>query len=286
MSGRQRAGPHLGLVRSGTPRTLSRRSPQRLQLVSTWTAADFRLEPTRTAAWLVAHVRVATALPSERSQFLGIPPDATEAVSGRPAARIKKLNSLLGNGFHIPTVMIVLAMIPQLCESRLVVPRAPSDKLHQRLIGTVWEPYRLQTFPGLLGADAVVAHMQSQLRDCFVPHETWSTCVHRLSLCDLPLMQAFPAWQRLRGAEWRSLPPAVLGRKARARLYAGNTGQRWSSEEAKGLVHLLPPGLGPAEHVRQALELPSPFHPQPWPDDDVQFVAYSVAVWQDPSQLQ
>ena len=259
MPGRQRAGHTLTREFWHPEDLVSQVSPE--------AAARFHLDSCRfppgayedhCLAWRMSEWRQLS--PSERSQFLGIPPDATEAVSGRPAARIKKRNSLLGNGFHNPTVMIVLAMIPQLCESRLVVPRAPSDKLHQRLIGTVWEPYRLQTFPGLLGADAVVAHIQSQLRDCFVPHDIWSTCVHRLSMCDLPLMQAFPAWQRLRGAEWRSLPPAVLGRKARARLYAGNTGQRWSSEEAKGLDHLLPPGLGPAEHVRQALELPSPFH--------------------------
>ena len=177
--------------------------------------------------------------------------------------------------------MILFAMIPQLCESRWVMPRVVSSALAHRLIGTVWEPNRLRSFPGLLDATTVVSHMRTQFRECFVPEDVWSACTTRLAVCDLPLMQAFPAWQRLRGLEWTSLPPFVLERKTRARLYAGNSGQRWSSDQSKGLDHLLPPGLGPAEHVAQALDLPSPFTPHKWPDDDVQFVAYSVAVWQD-----
>ena len=148
-------------------------------------------------------------------------------------------------------------------------------------MNTIWEPGRLLFFPGLLDAHEVTEHMRSQLRDCHVHESVWRACECRLAACDLPLMQAFAAWQFMRGLDHRFLPPALLHARTRTKIFAGNSGQRYSSEHAKGLDHLLPPGLGKAEHMRQALSLPSPFVAAPWPDDDVQFVAYTIAVWRD-----
>ena len=169
--------------------------------------------------------------------------------------------------------------IPQLCDARCQVPRQCSNDLHLRCANTVWEPGKVQAFSWLLDAHAVVEHMRSQLQHCYVPDEVLFSCRGRLAVCDLPLMQAFPAWQCMRGADYLSLPPALLHARARTRVFAGNSGQRYSSEHAKGLDHLLPPGLGKEAHMRQALALPSPFQAYPWPDEDVQFVADTVCVF-------
>ena len=50
-------------------------------------------------------------------------------------------------------------------------------------------------------------------------------------------------------------------------------------DSSKGLDHLLPPGLGPEEHVIQAQQPPSPFRPKQWPEDDVLFVLEALVIW-------
>ncbi|OLP99622.1 hypothetical protein AK812_SmicGene17832 [Symbiodinium microadriaticum] len=219
--------------------------------------------------------------PSERAQMLGIPDSATSAVQGVANKRVQTRNSLLGNGFHIFTLIALFALVPQLCDARVDVSPLPTEHLHGRLRHTVWEPGQLEAFPGLLNAAAIIRHMRSQLSEYFVPSCVWQDCERRLTACDLPLLQAFPAWQRSRGCDWERLPPALLTAKVRSKLYAGNTGQRFSSSQSKGLDHVLPPGLGKQDHMALSASLPSPFKPSPWPDDDVQFVAHTIAVWRE-----
>ena len=49
----------------------------------------------------------------------------------------------------------------------------------------VWEPGKVQAFPGLLDANAVVEHMRFQLQHCYVPDEVWFSCPGRLAVCGL-----------------------------------------------------------------------------------------------------
>ena len=75
--------------------------------------------------------------PEERSQFLGVPAAATTAVTGRHAHRVRDRNCLLGNGFHSPTIMILMSMIPQLCHGRCTIPSGPQEALNSRICNTV-----------------------------------------------------------------------------------------------------------------------------------------------------
>ena len=109
----------------------------------------------------------------------------------------------------------------------------------------------------------------------------WKQVGSRLAACDLPLMQAFAAFQLSSGHPWRELPPTPIGAQERALIYAGVTGQRYSSESAKGLDHLLPPGLGKHGHVQASAALPSPFAPCAWPDADVAFMAHTIGTWRE-----
>ena len=87
-------------------------------------------------------------------------------------------------------------------------------------------------------------------------------------------------WRRLRQEPWSLLGPTPVWGRERTAIYAGLTGQRYASNSAKGLDHLLQPGLGKEAHIAAALKLPSPFDPRPWPEPDVEFVVQAVATWQ------
>ena len=219
--------------------------------------------------------------PEERAQMLGIPPAAVNAVEGSPDERRQGRNSLLGNGFHLPSLMAVLCLLPALLEAKLVPqPRQPDADLLARLVGTVWEPGRLNSFPDIMDGAAVTQMMQGMFESIDLPTTIWQTTRDRLAVCQLPQLQAFASWRRLRGEEWRQLGPIPVYGRARTRVFAGLSGQRYAPDTSKGLDHLLPPGLGPEAHITAALALTSPFAPQPWPEPDVEFVIETVWLWQ------
>lgn len=100
-----------------------------------------------------------------------------------------------------------------------------------------------------------------------------------LGRLDLRSLQAYTAWQKRRGCTGECLGPHPLLAQDRATVFAGLSGQHWSSEATRGLDPLLPPGLGKDSHLAEAQLLPDPFHSRPWPEDDVQFVIEAVTVW-------
>ena len=113
------------------------------------------------------------------------------------------------------------------------------------------------------------------------PDVAWQQVHERLAACGLVSLQAYPMRRRLRQEPWEMLGPVPIWGRMRSAIFAGLTGQRYPSSSAKGLDHLLPPGLGKEEHVAQAKRLPSsPFHPADWPEPDVSFVVQALGVWQ------
>lgn len=220
-------------------------------------------------------------LPEERCQMMGLPPGCVAAVKGSPPARRAAQNSLIGNGFHIPTIMALLCMMPALLDAKISAPLIDMDEagLRSRCLGTVWEPGRLEAFPDLMEAADVVTEMQAHFDQFQLPQDIWLQIQQRLQVCDLRSMQRYVAWQRLRGQEWHVLGPYPLLKKDRASIFASFGDQRYPGDSSKGLDHLLPPGLGPEEHVIQAQQLPSPFRPKQWPEDDVLFVLEALVIW-------
>ena len=221
-------------------------------------------------------------LPAERAQLLGVPPAAVAAVRGPEPTRVQTQNSLLGNGFHLPSLVAILLLLPALLEAKMTrSPLSPDFELKARIQGTIWEPDRLDKFPGLLSGQQVVLEMQHCFHDLDVPAELWLDVSRRLEHCQLPRLQAYTAWRRLCGEPWQLLGPTSILARDRTRIFAGLSGQRYASSSSKGLDHLLPPGLGPERHMAAALQQPSPFRPQKWPEPDVEFVVNTLAIWQD-----
>ena len=222
-----------------------------------------------------------TVSPEERSQLMGWPAHVTDACPGGGQRRRQARNSLVGNGFHLPTLIAVLCMIPQLLGEKLPGSWCLADEkdLHARLVHTVWEPRYLDTCPGLLDAPAVVHSMQALFQTLPIPPLVWDRVSRALGRLDLRSLQAYTAWQKRRGCTGECLGPHPLLAQDRATVFAGLSGQRWSSEATRGLDPLLPPGLGKDSHLAEAQLLPDPFHSRPWPEDDVQFVIEAVTVW-------
>ncbi len=172
-------------------------------------------------------------------------------------------------------------MIPAVLEAKLTA--TPMDwedyYLRARCQGTVWEPQRLQNFPGLLSAAQVVVEMRAHFSGFELDQGLWQQVQDRLQACDIVLIQQYTAWQRLRGGSWDLLGPQPLLGRDRASILASFGRQRFAGDTAKGLDHLLPPGLGPEEHLAQARQLPSPFRFRSWPEEDVTFVLEAILVW-------
>ena len=223
-----------------------------------------------------------TLTPDERCQIMGYPPDSLASVSGSAAVQVQAKNSLIGNGFHLYSVMALFCFLPALLEAKIPSPLVcdQEEALRQRVEGTVWEPYRLANFPGVYQAPAVIQEMKTFFPDCPVQDDVWLETTRRLSACQLWELQAYFAWCRLHGHDTFSLPPSHLTRRDRTQVFASLSGQRYPGNSSKGLDHLLPPGLGKEGHLEASSLLRSPFRHQKWPGPDVAFVIHSLWVWQ------
>ena len=220
-------------------------------------------------------------LPHERCQLMGWPAETVASVKGPGASRRQTQNSIIGNGFHLFTLLALFCMAPQVLGSKLPPQLSCWEELalRERLSGTVWEPGRMAAFPGLLSASKILQMTRLALQDCPVDDTVWQTCEHRLSHCDLPSLQCFSAWCRLRNLPWEELGPDLVRRRDRTAVYAGLSGQRYAAQSSRGLALLLPPGLGKEKHIEASRVLPTPFAPHDWPELDISFVLDSIRVW-------
>ena len=216
--------------------------------------------------WRDEHWRQPSVL--ERCQLMGIPPSVLDSVSGPPERRRQVQNSLIGNGFHLPSIMLLLCLLPQLLEGKIPTPVLDYEEqaLVARLDNTVWAPGRLRTFPGLLTARDVCDSLPVCFPSIQIPLDILHLVQARLNVCELHELQG------LRQLSWDQLGPVHVQGKLKSALYAGLGTQRFSGNSSRGLDHLLPPGLGKEDHILQSAGLPSPFRPIPWPDLDVQYV--------------
>ena len=219
--------------------------------------------------------------PHERAQLMGLPPESFDCVPGEPALRRQRQNSLIGNGFHLFSVMAVFCLLPHILEAKIQHPLVDVEEfgLKSRLLHTVWEPGRLDHFPGLSDSPHITGQLAALFPDCVFPPQLMADVQRRLAHCDLHVLQSYVAWCRLRGMPTDDLGPQPLGRQERARIYSGLSGQRHPTDSARGLDHLLPPGLGKLGHMTASPRLPSPFRATEWPEYDVVFTIEAICVW-------
>ena len=232
--------------------------------------------------WKGKHWR--TPYPQERAAMMGFPPSVTDSCRrGKKGAQaIQAQNSMLGNGFHLPSIMVFLFVLIQCADSSCSVPRSTRDSeaadLISRIASTVFAPGRLVTFPGIRSNEMILEDMRSLLPD-EVPETTWQAISRNWAQLPLADLQAFLLFHHEHDGRPGDLGPQWSGPRHRASLFAALGIQRAMGDSTRGLDHLLQPGLGPEGHMKQALNLPSPFSVSAVPDWDMQFASYMMAVF-------
>ena len=120
--------------------------------------------------------------------------------------------------------------------------------------------------------------MQSQLPALPPHHQAWS-CTEAWDTDDVRLLQCYYIYIRMQGHDGRECGPDWAMQKRRAQVHARLGAQRAAGDSKHGLDHLLAPGLGKAEHIRQALLQQNPFGNDMPLDTDLHFAAEAMIRW-------
>ena len=140
--------------------------------------------------------------PSERAQLHGLPPSLLEAIDhANQQQRTALRNSAVGNGFHIPCVMMAVLIMLQLAPPANAtaqlrsLPDAAEQALHQRIRHTAFDPQVLEVYPGLLTTADILKCMQAQLPQLSPSHWAW-TCTSSWKQEDLRTLQSFGVFSK------------------------------------------------------------------------------------------
>ena len=231
-----------------------------------------------------------TPSPRERASIHGFPTRVVDAVptKGRSRDQVVAIqNSLIGNGFHLPSVMLFFCALLSLVDKSAArqvdiehrMSYGPAEAaLRSRIRGSVFEPGLFLHYPGLIDGPSLVEDIARQVAAADIAPEVWSEVADNISHDDLASLQSYWVDTQLRcrsaspqGPEWsaqasRSMLPASLGT------------QRYPGNSRRGLDHLIQPGLGKEGHLKVALTVKSPFRPGQAIDDDIRFAARALAL--------
>ena len=237
-----------------------------------------------------------TPTSAEQAQAHGCPPAAVRPdhmnnIKSKDAERVA--NCAVGNGFHIPSMMLVFMLLlqgatagsPTSCTRMRYT--QDENMLRRRVRGTVFEPGALLHVPGLLGPDQCINQMELIFKDlsgdrtCRTAKLPWRTIRSRARHQKEAVHSLQRSWAHeiLRGQE-----DGPMGRRARsaqetAQAWAHLGMQRAAGKSHRGLDHVLQTGFGRDKHMATATALPSPYRPGTTTDPDLQFAAYTMEVW-------
>ena len=215
--------------------------------------------------------------PRERAQIQMLPTSVvtTLATSKEPIAKRRIQNSAVGNGFHIPSLAVFLAMLSHLAPpvASTTLFDAEEQALRRRIRGTAFDEQIYERFPGLLSAVDIIGEMRDMLPEHVVPGAPWDVLQDTASRVsgDIKLLQCYWLDCELRGKPRESFGPEWSIERARTLSQASQGRQRTTSLSSRGLPALLPTGLQETEHLRRARELTSPFAASLTLDDDLFF---------------
>ena len=213
-------------------------------------------------------------------------------IKSKDAERVA--NCAVGNGSHIPSMMLVFMLLLQSATAGSPTPctrmRYTQDEnmLRQRVRGTVFEPGALLHLPGLRSPDQCISQMELIFKDlsgdgmCRTAKPPWRTIRARVRRQAEALHSLQRPWAHeiLRGQEDGPMGPRARSAQEMAQAWAYLGMQRAAGKSHRGLDHLLQPGFGRNKHMATATALPSPYRPGTTTDPDLQFAAYTMAVWE------
>ena len=192
-------------------------------------------------------------------------------------------NSAIGNGFHIPSVMMAFVLLFQLAPAAATVGYSMTDidedMLRQRVSGTPFDTQTLVAHPRIIKVPTLIEDMQLMLPMLPATHAAWAKASSSLCLVDTAGLQCFSVYLHLRGEANLEQGPFWRMQKHRARTAASLGHQRAVADSRRGLDHMFPPGLGIDQHIKSATTQGSPFECSDNVDDDLQFGADLLAVF-------
>ena len=213
---------------------------------------------------------------SERAQIMGIPPAALKWAPRTPRSETQAEQvrcSLIGNSFHVPSCMLALIMLFQLCPQASAIPPAAyvglEKHIRQNAQDSVWQPGLVDNFPGVLGWTELARLTSRSLAPSGVvlpdlcPSPGLNVALAKLQVYWVDTqMRGLPAAPQ--GPEWRQQSRVAASKQAVGLQGAGPNAKHASPP-------LLPPGLGKSTHMQFATCLPNPFDTAAQLDDDSLF---------------
>ena len=151
---------------------------------------------------------------------------------------------MVGNGFHLPSVMLALVLLFQLAPptqaSKLYthLPDAQEAAVRRRIEHTAFDPQVIQAFPGLLRPHDIITSMQEQLPMLPTQHEAWK-CVQAWDTDHIRMLQSYWIFCTMRGHDNLECGPDWAMQTRRAQVIAKLGSQRARGDSKHGLDHIL-----------------------------------------------
>jgi hypothetical protein len=234
-----------------------------------------------------------TPLAVERAEVHGFPSSLIETGCDWDMSAEEKEDrrcSLVGNGFHIPSLMLALVLLASLqgtdaqhAPLRAPLPELWETRLRNKVRGTAFEPGACGCFPGVYDAMQVAHELWELFKPLGISHaafDKWTgTFASETTSKDLATLQVYWVHARMRGHSGYEQGPEWASQKRRAEFKAVLSEQRGSSISKKGMFALVAPGHGKDVHMANARRLSSPFDLEVAIDDDLWFAAICVATY-------
>ena len=220
--------------------------------------------------------------PAERSILHGMPPAIVESIQtpGGSEQATAARNSAVGNGFHVPSVMLALIVLFQMLPQSTAVARSVQEpreqELKEKIRNTAFDDYLVDRFPGLLSAKELVKDMRQQIP---MVNKGWVMVEKTLGKVNLNRLQRFWVFLKVHGHTAAEAGPEWAMQRQRALAQAALGSQRAAGDSKKGLDHMLAPGLGKEQHIAQASKANNPFEVQQPADLDLVFAAEALAIF-------
>ena len=191
---------------------------------------------------------------------------------------------MVGNGFHLPSVMLALLLLFQLAPQSQAItlymglPDAQEEAVRRRICHTAFDPQVVKAFPGVLTPAAIRASMQAQLPMLPPAHRAWR-CIDEWDEDHTRMLQSFWIFSRMQGHDDLECGPEWAMQRRRAQVIARLGAQRAAGDSKHGLDHLLSPGLGKEEHIKQAQNQGNPFGQDMPLDADLRYAIEAMVRW-------
>ena len=223
--------------------------------------------------------------PAVRAQLHGMPPSTVLALAPMKdqMGRRRIQNSAVGNGFHVPSLALVILLISQAAKASYVSPSlADPDEfgLRLRIEGSVFDQSIALGHPALMSAQEVVDDIQDMLGGDILSADAWARVRRDADARqeDVARLQSFWLDCEIMGCHPQSHGPEWKLERDRGNALANFGVQRALSTSKRGLPAALPPGLGPARHLELARRLSSPFSASFDIDSDLAFAAKALVL--------